>query len=146
MADASDTTPGPTPETRQRIAAEVQHFLRITLTKMGLEVEVSERPDPEELVFEVHGEDAGLAIGKKGATLDALQLLCGRIASKFPGGGKVPVTLDAQGYRARRERTLTEMAERLGEQAVHRGQVITLDPLNARERRVVHMVYRIFRA
>ncbi len=133
-----------TPEQRLQVMEEVREFLDETLDLMDLDVELHNRIEGEEVVFEFRGEDAGLAIGKKGATLDALQLLAGRVASRFPGGHRVFITLDAQGYRARREKSLTQMAERLGEQAMRQGQVITLDPLSARDRRVVHMALSQF--
>jgi spoIIIJ-associated protein len=54
------------------------------------------------------------------------------------------VIIDAEGYRARREETLTTMARRLGRQAVDEGKIITFEPMNPQDRRVVHMALANF--
>jgi spoIIIJ-associated protein len=124
--------------------AEVRAFLEGALARMGLEVQVAQREDGPDVVLEIHGADAAVAIGKKGATLDALQVLCNRVARRGSDGRYASVVLDAEGYRARREQSLENMARRLGEQAVKEGTVITLEPLSPRDRRVVHMALARF--
>jgi spoIIIJ-associated protein len=129
------------------VVGQVRTFLEGTLGRMGLEVEVSQREDDGDVVLEIHGHDAAVAIGKHGATLDALQLLCNRVARKGSAGDETigaSIVLDAEGYRARREQSLASMARRLGAQAVKEGTVITLDPMPPRDRRVVHMALARF--
>ncbi len=125
---------------------EVTAFLNGTLERMGLDCDVERFDEDDDVVLEIRGEDAATAIGKKGATLDALQLLANRVARKATGPtGFTSILLDADGYRARREQSLTEMAQRLGEQARRDGQVVSLDPnLSPRDRRVVHMALAEF--
>ena len=135
-----DDAPRNDPETVHR----VKMFLEGALAKMDLHVQVVQRDEDRDVVLEITGEDAAIAIGKKGATLDSLQLLCSRVARKVPNGARTSIVLDAEGYRARREATLTKMAERLGAQALKEGTVITLDPLSARDRRVVHIALARF--
>ena len=124
--------------------ARVRMFLAQTLADMGLHVEIVEREEDGELIMEICGDDAAVAIGKRGATLDALQLLCNRVGRRGAPEEGASIVLDAEGYRARRELSLTTMAHRLGEQAVKQGTVITLDPLSPRDRRVVHMALARF--
>lgn len=119
-------------------------FLAATLEQMGLAITVAVREGEDETVFELAGADAALAIGKKGATLDALQLLCNRVAARAQGGARAFILLDADGYRARREQSLADMAAQLGKQCLQQGKVITMDPLPPRERRVVHMALARF--
>jgi len=73
--------------------------------------------DGERIFLDAHGAESGLIIGKKGATLDALQYVVNRIVSKKPNDGP-GVVVDAEGYRGRREDSLVDMANRLAEKAI----------------------------
>ena len=84
------------------------------------------------------GEDSGRAIGKKGATLDALQFLINKMVNRFPEGRR-HVVVDSGDYRERHDDGLVSMAKRQAERAMNEGKVITLQPMNARDRRVIHM-------
>jgi spoIIIJ-associated protein len=143
-SDGESPTEGAATANDPEVVARVRAFLETTLAKMGLTVTVAQRDDGPDVVLEIAGVDAAIAIGKKGATLDALQMLCNRVAGRGPAGVRASIVLDSQGYRARREQSLAQMAQRLGEQAVKEGTVITLDPLSARDRRVVHMALARF--
>jgi spoIIIJ-associated protein len=122
----------------------VRDFLEKTLQKMALHAQVEQYQEEQDVILEIQGDDAAIAIGKKGVTLDALQLLCNRVARKYPDEGRSSIVLDAEGYRARREQSLENMARKLATQSVQEGTVITLDPLSARDRRVVHMALARF--
>jgi spoIIIJ-associated protein len=97
----------------------------------------------DEIRLEIEGPDAGRIIGKRGNVLEAIQYLTTRVVHK-PGEGRRHVQVDAEGYRARHEDQLAEMAERLGERVAKEGKVITFDPMSARDRRIVHMALREF--
>jgi spoIIIJ-associated protein len=131
-------------ENTDETVERVRQFLERTIEKMGLRAEVHEYDEDPDIVLEIQGDDAAIAIGKKGVTLDALQLLCNRVARKTPDGMRSSIVLDAEGYRARREQSLENMARKLGAQAVKEGQVITLEPMSARDRRVIHMALARF--
>jgi spoIIIJ-associated protein len=98
--------------------------------------------DPE-IVVEVTGRDSGRIIGKKGQVLAALQFLTHRVINR-PGQDRRHVLVDADGYRLRREASLATMAKRLGKQAVEDGKIITFEPMNPRDRRVVHLALAKF--
>jgi spoIIIJ-associated protein len=102
-----------------------------------------EGDSPDEINIEIVGRDAGLAIGKKGQVLQALQFLTHRVVNR-PTLEKRHVLVDAEGYRSRRDDSLASMAKRLGRQAVHEGKIITFEPMNPRDRRVVHMALAKF--
>ncbi|MBL8601949.1 MAG: KH domain-containing protein [Myxococcales bacterium] len=121
-----------------------KRFLSATLGRMGLKADVEVRDHEGDTVLAVVGADAAQVVGKKGATLDALQLLVNRVASKEVEGDRAGLIVDADGYRARREKDLTTMAERLGKKCVTEGKVIVMDPMPPRERRVVHMALARF--
>lgn len=121
-----------------------RRFLEVTADKMGFSLTVQTRTEGVDAVLELSGRDAERAVGRKGATLDALQLLANRVASRAADGERAGLIVDAAGYRARREKTLTTMAEQLGARCIEQGKVIVMDPLPPRERRVVHMALARF--
>ncbi len=128
-------------QTRKALA-----FVRTLVGKMQMNVDVSLAPDdgegsPDEIRIEVEGPDAGRIIGKKGNVLDAIQYLTTRVAVR-PGEQRRHIIVDAEGYRARHEDQLSQMARRLAQRVADEGKVITFDPMNARERRIVHVALR----
>ena len=123
-------------------------FVIDVLAAMGMDctvdlLENEEEDPPEDIRLEIEGRDAGRVIGKKGQTLTALQFLANRVVNR-PGKRRRHVIIDAEGYRARREDTLSSMARRLGKQAVEEGKIITFEPMNPQDRRVVHMALANF--
>jgi len=113
------------------------------LAAMGMDctvdlLENDEEDPPEDIRLEIEGKDAGRIIGKKGQVLSALQYLTNRVVNR-PGLEKRYVTVDAEGYRSRRDDTLATMARRLGKQAITEGKIITFEPMNPRDRRVIHL-------
>jgi spoIIIJ-associated protein len=99
------------------------------------DVEVDE--DGEQIVGRVLGEDVGLLIGRRGQTIDAVQLLCYRAAFRGLQDRK-RVVVDAAGYRERRRLAIERQADRAAERALQTGKEIELEPMSATERRVVH--------
>lgn len=89
-------------------------------------------------VFEIEGDDSGLLIGRKGETLRSLQFLVRYLVSKKTGQ-RANLSLDVEGYDERRRQSLSNLANRVSQRVVKTGRSIELEPMNARERRVVHM-------
>lgn len=118
------------------------------LAKMDVEasVEVALTP-PDDLtgrqltVINITGDNLGVLIGARGETLDALQHLT-RLMVGHQIRHRANFVIDVDGYRERREQALARMAERMGKKAVDRGQPITLEPMPAYERRIIHMTLR----
>jgi spoIIIJ-associated protein len=119
-------------------AERVRKLIEGVLDELDLEGEVELREDDERIEAEVLGdEDFGLLIGKRGQTIDALQLLCFQAAFRGLRDRK-RVVLDAAGYRERRREVLMARADRAAEQALDRNVSVEMDPMSAQERRVVH--------
>jgi len=121
-------------------------FVRKLVRSMQMDAEVDLAPDDgegseDEIRLEIEGPDAGRIIGKRGVVLEAIQYLTGRVAHQ-PGEPRRHVAVDAEGYRARHEDQLSEMARRLAERVAAEGKIITFDPMSARDRRIVHMALR----
>jgi spoIIIJ-associated protein len=109
---------------------------------MGIQAEVEISADePEGVHLELHGStDLGLLIGKRGQTLAALQLVVAMMANRDqPPDKRRRIVLDAEGYRARRERALSATARSAAERAKRTGRPVSLEALNPRERRIVHL-------
>ena len=119
-------------------AERARDLVEGVLDELDLEGEVLVEEDEDRITISVDGgDDYGLLIGKRGQTIDALQLLCYQAAFRGLRERK-RVVLDAAGYRARRRETLEGRADRAAEQALAASQVVEMDPMSAQERRVVH--------
>ncbi len=124
-------------------ADEALDFVIDVLAAMGMDctvdlLENDPEDPPEEIRLEIEGRDAGRIIGKKGQTLSAVQFLVNRVVNR-PGTKRRHVIVDAEGYRARREDSLMDMARRLGKQAIEEGKKITFEPMPPQDRRIVHL-------
>jgi spoIIIJ-associated protein len=127
------------PDEKSALALE---FVTHVIEDMEIDCEVQLRKpgkdSPDEISIEIVGNDSGRIIGKKGQVLQALQFLTHRVVNR-PGEEKRHILVDAEGYRSRRDTNLAQMARKLGTQAVELGKIITFEPMNPRDRRVVHM-------
>lgn len=120
-----------------KVVLEMEMDCKVRLRRPRSEDEV------DEVNIEIIGRDAGRIIGKKGAVLQAIQFLTHRVINR-PGLDRRHVLVDAEGYRSRRDNSLATMARRLGKQAVDQGKIITFEPMNPRDRRVVHLALAKF--
>ncbi|MDB4985912.1 MAG: RNA-binding protein Jag, partial [Myxococcaceae bacterium] len=108
------------------------------LDRMDLEASVHIRENDESVVLDIDGPDAGRAIGKKGMTLEALQFLVNKIVNRDPDERR-HIVLDSGDYRERHDNGLVSMAKREAKRAVTSGRPVTLEPMSARDRRVIHV-------
>ncbi len=121
-------------EASQAITAFLEGLLKHMDIDCQITVELSERGAYE---VKLEGEALGRVIGRRGDTLDAIQQLTGYAVNRGRRE-RIRVHLDAEGYRARREEALAAMARRTAERAIRMRRSITLEPMNAYERHVVH--------
>ncbi|MGH2979978.1 MAG: protein jag [Solirubrobacterales bacterium] len=115
----------------------VREVLKRLIAHLGLRgsVDVTERED--EIFADVSGPELGLLIGKHGSTLDAIQFVCAQAAFRGSADRK-RVTVDAAGYRERREAALRRQADRGVADALRYGRPVELDSMGSQERRAVH--------
>jgi spoIIIJ-associated protein len=130
---ASNGDSGLPAEPAERVRAILERV--VDALQVDAEVEVDE--DPERIVGRVEGEDVGLLIGRRGQTIDAVQLLCYRAAFRGLQERK-RVVVDAAGYRERRQAAIEQQADRAAERALKTGKEIELEAMTPSERRVVH--------
>ncbi len=104
---------------------------------MNLRTRVTSWEDEEEIHVDIWGDDLGILIGKGGATLQALQDLVAVIVRKNCGEDR-RIVVDVERYRERKKQKLREYAERMAERAMTTGKAVRLEPMGARERKIVH--------
>lgn len=148
VADTSDTVaeevtakpekPGLTKEDQMAIADKGKQFLTDMFAKMGLAVAIEKMTTEGRITFQIHGDDLGILIGKHGQTLDAIQYLTNLVANKDVKG-RCHIVVDVEHYRSRREDTLVQLARRLGDKVKRSRQKISLEPMNAFERKIIHL-------
>ena len=120
------------------IADTGKEFLLGMFGKMGLSVQIEKLTTKDKITFQVHGEDLGILIGKHGQTLDAIQYLTNLVANKEVRR-RCQIVVDVENYRSRREETLVQLAHRLGAKVRRTRQKIALEPMNAFERKIMHL-------
>ena len=120
------------------IADTGKEFLLGMFGKMGLSVQIEKLTTKDKITFQVHGEDLGILIGKHGQTLDAIQYLTNLVANKEVHR-RCQIVVDVENYRSRREETLIQLAHRLGAKVRRTRQKIALEPMNAFERKIIHV-------
>jgi len=130
---------------RADVAEVALEVLRNLLHHMGVQAEVVVRePAGDEslpIVLDVEGDNLGILIGRQGETLRDLQYISRLIVSRKLQRW-VNVVVDVGGYKRRREAILTELAERMAKRVMDEGRPVTLEPMPAHERRIVHMALR----
>ena len=118
-------------------AARVEMLLSMIVERLELDAEVLVEEGEDEIAARVEGEDLGLLIGRRGQTIDAVQLLGYRVAFRGRDDRK-RVSVDAAGYRARRRETIERQAQRAAERALETGKEIELESMSPSERKIVH--------
>ncbi len=141
---AAETAAGEEDETL-RVSREVVTDL-VDKMKVRAKVTAVYRPPEDEsdeqvVLVNVEGNDLSILIGRRSETLNALQYISSLIICKRLDRW-IPLMIDVQGYRARRERQLRQMARRVAEQAIHTGRRQMLEPMPANERRLIHLELR----
>lgn len=123
-------------------------IVKALLKSMQINAKVASRiMDPEDdkdnpmVLVEVTGNDLSILIGRKAETLNSLQYVTSLILNQQLGNW-MPLLIDVQGYRFRRERQLRQLARRLADQVVATGRKQVLEPMPANERRLVHLELR----
>ncbi len=114
--------------------------VRELLRHMGVEAQAEGSTTHDQIEIHITGA-GGVLIGRRGETLSALQYLVNRIANQDREHWD-RIALDVEGYRDRREKRMTEMAERLYRKVLDTGKAVTLKNLSAHDRRIVHMTLK----
>ena len=121
-------------------------FLQELLGKMGVNGTVSAFENEEGIKLKIDSDTDGLLIGRRGETLDALQYIVSLYENKDrKENGYRRISIDTEGYRARREDTLRRLARRNALKVAKSGRSFAMEPMNPYERRVIHSALQGFR-
>jgi spoIIIJ-associated protein len=103
--------------------------------------QVEGRVEGGTIYLNIKGDGSGLLIGRHGQTLDALQYIVGRIVGKQLGEKRM-VVVDTERYRERRQESLEQVSRRMAEKAKSTGRPVSLQPMSASDRRIVHLALK----
>jgi spoIIIJ-associated protein len=141
-AEAVVEPPAAEPADDSEQAAEVREVVDRILHAIGVQARIDITETEDRLTATIVGRELGLAIGKHGQTIDAIQYLANAVVWRGRGDDRKAVVVDAAGYRARREATLESLAKRSADRAISSGRSVELEPMTAVERKVVHVVLK----
>ena len=132
-------TPAPLGEEVDDAKAQaIKQFLTGLLRQMEAEAEIrGYQPEKGRYKVLLEGKNLGALIGRRGETLDAIQQLTSYAVNRS-GDRRCRIQLDAENYRERREQSLCRLAEKMAEKAVRYRRNVTMEPMNAYERHVIH--------
>jgi spoIIIJ-associated protein len=128
----------PAMPTDNQVAETAKKILQDLLRLLEMEATVDLEEDSERILLNIRGDGSGLLIGRKGQTLDAMEYLINKIVHK-DAEDKKRIVVDTENYRFRREDSLVKLAQRLGEKAKRLGRPVTISPMSAHDRRIVHL-------
>ncbi len=122
---------------REGAAAAAHRLADRLLQAMGFATTVRARESGDTVTVEVHGQDLGALIGRRGSTLESVELLLSAMVAKETGL-RSRVIVDVEGYWERRHAYLEKLARQTAERVQREGRQILLAPMPARERRAIH--------
>lgn len=124
------------PEDLEKVKSNLEIFLKDFVSKVdNMEYNISS--DDEYVYVTLNGEDAGKLIGYRGETLNSMQAILTAVANKKVES-RVHLVLDIEGYRAKRQKALEELADKLTRTVINTGKQVTLEPMSAYERKIIH--------
>ncbi len=117
---------------------DAKYFVSELLKKIGLTFDLHIKLDKNVINIDVSGDKMGLLIGKRGDTLDAVQMLTVLYVNRDKNMPYVKVNIDTENYRSKREDTLIRLAHGLERSVLREKKSVTLEPMTANERRIIH--------
>lgn len=128
-------------EEEEDVAEKAKGILETMVSFIVDDAVVTAKKNSGQVRLVVEGGNSALLIGKHGRTLDALQYIVQKSVQK-KGPGRARITVDVEGYRERRKASLTQLALRMGEKVKRSGKPATINPMNAYDRRIVHVALK----
>lgn len=136
-AAAAGEVSDPSLEATKSVVSKLLHDMGIE-AQVAVRLDESDRPERRSMRVDVRGSDLSALIGHHAETLNAFQYIASLIVGKQTGQF-TQLTVDVEGFRARREKQLRQMAQRSADQAMKMGRRVTLEPMSASERRIIHV-------
>lgn len=124
--------------TIQQIINKAKESLHTILNSLEIPYTVEVRRREDQILLNIHCDNENFLIGRRGATLDAIQYLVNRISNKNIQP-KIQVVLDTSDYRVNRKDRLEKLALRLSQKVKMTGKPVTVSPMNPHDRRIIHL-------
>jgi spoIIIJ-associated protein len=128
-------------QTAHDIVSELLTKMKINARVTTSFIEDDDYHGQKPVLVDIHGDDLSILIGRKAETLNALQYITSLIIGKEMGRS-VPLSIDVEGYRSRRQTQLKQLAGRIADQVVETNRSQALEPMPANERRIIHIALR----
>lgn len=116
---------------------EIESFLQEFLPRVNKELTYQVKIEDYTIDIDIKGSAAGILIGYRGDTLNAFQTILSAIANKN-ASEKIKLILDIENYRQKRQKSLEELAEKVSKTVLRTGKAVTLEPMSAYERKIIH--------
>jgi spoIIIJ-associated protein len=129
----------PAPDGESDRAGLVRELLDEISHALGASCRIDVDESDDAISARLSGPDVAVLIGKRGKTIDSIQYVVGAAVASASDGPPPKVSVDAAGYRDRREARLVEQAERSAQQAIRTGSAVSLEPMSSMERKIVHL-------
>ena len=128
-----------TPSNLDEVISKTEEYLNdlFKAMKVDTKIDITFNKEYNDLDINLSGEEMGLLIGKRGATLDSIQYLTSLYTNKI-SDQYVRVKIDTEGYRARRKKTLEHLARNVARKVAKTRRPVYLEPMNPYERRIIH--------
>ncbi|MFR3182638.1 MAG: RNA-binding cell elongation regulator Jag/EloR [Clostridia bacterium] len=124
-------------EEQDKATENLENFLKEFVKELPENTEYSIEKTDKSIKVNLFNKDLGYLIGYRGETLYALQNILSAVASKGIKG-KIRVILDIEGYKAKREKTLEDLAEKVAKTVIKTRKAVKLEPMQAYERKIIH--------
>ena len=124
-------------EEQEKATENLENFLKEFVKELPENTEYSIEKTDKAIKVNLFNKDLGYLIGYRGETLYALQNILSAVASKGIKG-KIRVILDIEGYKAKREKTLEDLAEKVAKTVIKTRKPVKLEPMQAYERKIIH--------
>jgi spoIIIJ-associated protein len=125
----------------KEIVESLLQTMKVKATVAARIMEPEDDHDHPMVLIEISGKDLSILIGRRAETLNSMQYITSLILNQQIGHW-IPMMIDVQGYRFRRERQLRQLARRLADQVIQTGRKQVLEPMPANERRLIHLELR----
>ena len=122
---------------------KVEEFLKVWIKQVDESLEYTIKVEDFAILVDVNGASSGMMIGYRGETLNALQTILSSIANNG-SDEKIKLILDIENYRAKREKVLEELAQKVAKTVLKTGKSVTLEPMTPYERKIIHNALQSF--
>lgn len=125
----------------EAVFAVGEEMVRRIVDAISPEASIRVQRDDDEISFNVEGGESGILIGKRGQTLEAIQVLVEKAVRRL-NGHRIRVTVDVEGYLKNKEANLVRTAERVAQRVKSKGRPASIGFMNAQDRRIIHLALK----